>query len=500
MHKAMVLSRQGGRLTVSRETVLQWSFVLTLIAALFGSNMAHARSAPESFADLAEKLLPAVVNISTTQTIKRGEGGPDLPNFPPGSPFEDFFKDFFDKNRPEGRPRTAQSLGSGFIIDPTGYVVTNNHVIDGADEIFVLLQDDTRLPAKLLGTDPKTDVALLKVEPNGDLPFVKFGNSAETRVGDWVIAIGNPFGLGGTVTAGIVSARGRDIRSGPYDNYIQTDASINRGNSGGPMFNMDGEVIGINTAIFSPTGGSVGIGFAVPSSTAEPIVQQLRDFGRTKRGWLGVRIQVVSPEIAETLGLDSAKGALVSSVIEGGPAETAKIQAGDIILTFDGKEVGEMRNLPRIVAGTKVGSNVDVELWRKGKKVTVSVNIEELEEAETAGLIDQPRNEAPAEDEAISSLGLTLSTITPTVKEQFELKSDQKGVLITDVLGDSSAAEKGVRPGDVIVEVGQQEVSTPGDVADRVEQARKDGKKSVLLLLESREGLRFVALRIDDKG
>ncbi|MRG70673.1 Do family serine endopeptidase [Alphaproteobacteria bacterium HT1-32] len=497
MQNALALSRNSGSLTFPRDTFLRWSFTLTLIAALLGTTVAQARSAPESFADLAERLLPAVVNISTTQTIKRGEGGPDLPNFPPGSPFEDFFKDFFDKNRPEGRPRQTQSLGSGFVVDPDGYVVTNNHVIDGADEIFVLLQDDTRLPAKLLGTDPKTDIALLKVETSQKLPFVKFGDSAKSRVGDWVMAIGNPFGLGGTVTAGIVSARGRDIRSGPYDNYIQTDASINRGNSGGPMFNMDGDVIGINTAIFSPTGGSVGIGFAVPSSTAIPVVKQLREFGRTKRGWLGVRIQVVSPEIAETLGLDSARGALVSSVIEGGPAEAAKIQAGDVILTFDGKEVGEMRSLPRIVAGTDVGSKVDVDLWRKGKRVSVKVNIEELEEAETAGLMDQPKTEMRADDEAIKSLGLTLSTITPPLTDKYELKADQRGVLVTDVLGDSSAAEKGVRPGDVIVEVGQQEVQSPKDVAARVEQARKDGKKSVLLLVESREGLRFVALRIE---
>tara|TARA_R110002110_G_scaffold413629_1_gene641261 strand:- start:2834 stop:4333 length:1500 start_codon:yes stop_codon:yes gene_type:complete len=497
MQNALALTRDSGSLTFTRDNVLRWSFTLALIAALLGTTAAQARSAPESFADLAERLLPAVVNISTTQTIKRGEGGPDLPNFPPGSPFEDFFKDFFDKNRPEGRPRQTQSLGSGFIVDPDGYVVTNNHVIDGADEIFVLLQDDTRLPAKLLGTDPKTDIALLKVETSQSLPFVKFGDSAQSRVGDWVMAIGNPFGLGGTVTAGIVSARGRDIRSGPYDNYIQTDASINRGNSGGPMFNMDGDVIGINTAIFSPTGGSVGIGFAVPSSTAKPVVEQLREFGRTKRGWLGVRIQVVSPEIAETLGLDSAKGALVSSVIEGGPAEAAKIQAGDVILTFDGKEVGEMRSLPRIVAGTNVGSNVDVDLWRKGRKVSVKVNIEELEEAETAGLMDEPKAGMQADDEAIKSLGLTLSTITPPLTDKYELKTDQRGVLVTDVLGDSSAAEKGVRPGDVIVEVGQQEVQSPKDVAARVDQARKDGKKSVLLLVESREGLRFVALRID---
>ncbi|MEQ9328231.1 MAG: DegQ family serine endoprotease [Rhodospirillales bacterium] len=497
MQHAQVTPRQSGHLTFSRDNVLRWSFVLALITSLLGANAAHARSAPESFADLAEKLLPAVVNISTTQTLKRGDGGPDMPNLPPGAPFEDFFKDFFERNRPDNRPRQAQSLGSGFIIDPDGYVVTNNHVIDGADEIFVLLQDDTRLPAKLLGTDPKTDIALLKVEPKSKLPYVSFGDSAKSRVGDWVIAIGNPFGLGGTVTAGIVSARGRDINSGPYDNYIQTDASINRGNSGGPMFNMDGEVIGINTAIFSPTGGSVGIGFAVPSSTAMPVVQQLRDFGRTKRGWLGVRIQVVSPEIAETLGLDAPKGALVSSVIEGGPAEAAEIKAGDVILTFDGQKVDEMRKLPRIVASTQVGSKVDVEVWRKGKIVKVAVNVEELEEAETAGLIDEPKGAGKSQDEAVRSLGLTLSTITPDLSQQFELKKEQKGVVVTDVLGDSSAAEKGVRPGDVIVEVGQQEVGSPSDVAAKVEQARKDGKKSVLLLIESREGLRFVALRID---
>lgn len=309
------------------------------------SNPAHAKAPPESFADLAERLLPAVVNIATTQTVDSSRM-PDMPQFPPGSPFEEFFKDFFERNQGQrpSRPRSAQSLGSGFIIDPAGIVVTNNHVIADADEIKVRLQDDTEYEATLIGKDPKTDVAVLSINPgNRELPYVEFGDSGALRVGDWVVAIGNPFGLGGTVTAGIVSARGRDIGQGPYDDFLQTDASINRGNSGGPLFNLEGKVVGINTAIFSQTGGSVGIGFAIASDLASGVVDQLREFGRTRRGWLGVRIQQVSPDIADSLGLDTARGALVADVTPDGPAQAAGIQPGDIITGFNGQPVDEMR-------------------------------------------------------------------------------------------------------------------------------------------------------------
>ena len=356
---------------------------LALIAAAVPVN---ARTAPESFANLAEALLPSVVNISTTQVVE-GRATPQLPQLPPGSPFEEFFKEFFDRSRPQQRQRKSTSLGSGFIINSNGkgesYVVTNNHVIKDADEITVILQDDTRLEAELVGRDKRTDLAVLKVKTDKKLPSLTFGNSDAARVGDWVIAIGNPFGLGGTVTAGIVSARGRDINSGPYDDFIQTDASINRGNSGGPMFNLDGKVIGINTAIFSPSGGSVGIGFAIPSDTAKPVIAQLIKHGQVRRGWLGVHIQAVTDEIAETLGLTKSSGALVASVIEDGPAEKGKIKAGDVILKFDGKTVSAMRKLPRIVAETEVGKTVDVLVWRNNEEITLGVAVGELEEPET---------------------------------------------------------------------------------------------------------------------
>ena len=355
---------------------------------------AYARPAPDSFADLAAKLLPAVVNISSTQDCRRVRGGPgagpEIPMFPPGSPFEQFFKDFLNRNRrraaraavngdnqPPPPERRMQSLGSGFIIDPSGLVVTNNHVIEGADEITVTLQDNTSLKAKVLGRDETGDIALLQVKPDKPLPAVQFGDSDAERVGDWVLAIGNPFGLGGTVTAGIVSARGRDIHQGPYDDFIQTDAAINRGNSGGPLFNMDGQVIGMNTAIYSPSGGSIGIGFSIPANMVKAVVAQLKDFGHPRRGWLGVRIQQVTPDIAESLGLQDATGAMVAGVNDGGPADKAKIHNGDIILKFNGQDVKEMRSLPRIVADSDVGKSVPVLLWRDGKQVTVQATLAE---------------------------------------------------------------------------------------------------------------------------
>jgi serine protease Do len=339
----------------------------SFIAAPSVVTPAYARAAPESFADLAEKLLPSVVNISTTQLTKKQGRGLEVPQFPPGSPFEEFFRDFFDRNRPDSQPRKSTALGSGFIVDPAGYVVTNYHVIENAEEITVILQDDTNLKAKIIGRDTKTDLALLKVEPTKPLPAVKWGDSDKSRVGDWVVAIGNPFGLGGTVTAGIISARKRNINSGDYDSFLQTDASINRGNSGGPMFNLKGEVIGVNTAIFSPSGGSIGIGFAIPARQASLIVNQLRKYGRTRRGWLGVRIQTVTDQIAESLELEGAGGALVAGVTKDGPAEAAGLKAGDVVLSFDGRKVKQMRELPRIVAETPIEKEVKLKVWRNGK-------------------------------------------------------------------------------------------------------------------------------------
>lgn len=459
---------------------------------------AIARAAPETFADLAEKLLPAVVNISTTQTITASSDDRALP---PGTPFEEFFKEFEDRMRPNGEPRSrrAQSLGSGFIVDKSGYVVTNNHVIRDADEILIRMQDDSEFEATLVGTDPKTDIAVLKFDPRDvDLPVVKFGNSDEMRVGDWVVAIGNPFGLGGTVTAGIVSARGRDIGQGPYDDFIQTDAAINKGNSGGPLFNIDGEVIGVNTVIFSQSGGSVGIGFAVSSALADPVVDQLREFGRTRRGWLGVRIQEVTDEVAESLSLDGARGALVAHVNDKGPAKSAGIRAGDVILKFNSRNVGSMRELPKIVAQTPIGKDVPVELWRGGRVVSVTANIGELEEAEKKALLasggPQPQ---PAKPDRVESLGLELSAISDDMRGKYSLGDDTKGVVVTDVDPNGPAA-RDLRPGDVIVEVQQTPVMSPSSVQKGIATAKDAGKKSVLLTVNRGGEMRFVALRITE--
>ena len=479
-----------------------WAVTLLAAMALLLAGLASpARAVPESFADLAEKMLPTVVSISTSQVVG-GSSTTDGPQIPPGTPFEDLFRDFFNNN-PHGNGngdaprRRAAAFGSGFIIDPSGYIVTNNHVIEDADEITVILHDDTRYPAKIIGRDDKTDIALLKVEPTTPLPSTSWGDSNRARIGDWVVAIGGPFGLGGTVTAGIISSLKRNINAGPYDNFIQTDASINRGNSGGPMFNMAGEVIGVNTAIFSTTGGSVGIGFAVPSAIVQRVVAQLREFGRTKRGWLGVRIQTVTDEIAESLRLDSARGALVASVTEKGPAEAAKIEPGDVVLTFDGKPVDSMRELPRIVAETPIGKKVPVEVWRKGKTVKLQVVIGELEESEVEQASAKPDGATPdARPTDIEALGLSVTGITDTLREEFGLPAGLSGVLITGVAADGTAAEKGLRPGDVIVEVGQEEVRTPAQIVAKVTEARESGRKSVLLLVNRKGDLRFFAVRI----
>ena len=489
---------------------------LVALPPLADDGRAWARSAPESFADLAEKLLPAVVNISTTTVSKdqpaqqqpaprggeRGgqRRGPEMPQFPPGSPFEEFFKDFFDRQqRPDGPPRRATSLGSGFIIDATGFIVTNSHVIQDADEITVRLHDDADFKAKVVGRDAKTDLALLKIEPGSrKLAAVSFGDSTKARVGDWVLAIGNPFGLGGSVTAGILSARARDINQGPYDDFLQTDASINRGNSGGPLFNMDGQVIGINTAIISPSGGSIGIGFAVPSSLAKTYIQQLRDYGRTRRGWLGVRIQGVTDEIADNLGLTPTRGALVASVTEGGPAEKARIKAGDVIVSFDGRPIPDMRRLPRIVAETSIEKDVEVKVWRDGKEVALRARVGELDESETPTLASVPRDGGKGNERQgkVDALGVQLSQLTPELRQRFDISDTADGVLVLEVDPSGPAAEKGVRPGDVVVEVGQEEVKTPSDLVAKLKKAQTAGRKSVLLLIDRQGEMRFVALRI----
>ena len=471
--------------------------------ALLAPAAQAAHPAPDGFADLAARLLPGVVNISTTQTLKPGPDGrgPDMPVFPPGSPFEQFFKDFMERGHPGQRtpqptpqPRKTQSLGSGFVIDPAGIVVTNNHVIDGADEITVVLQDGTSLKATLIGRDERSDVAVLKVVSDKPLAAVAFGDSDKARVGDWVVAIGNPFGLGGSVTAGIVSARGRDINQGPYDNFIQTDAAINNGNSGGPLFNMDGEVIGINTAIYSPSGGSIGIGFSIPANLAKSVVAQLRDFGRARRGWLGVRIQQVSPDIAESLGMKEPAGAMVAGVNPGGPADVARIRNGDIILKFNGQDVKEMRTLPRIVAQTDIGRSVPVVLWRDGREVTLQAAVGEMPDDQKAAEAAPPDKKAAPQPLELTALGLRLLAITPDVREKYQLPASQKGVVIADVLAGTPAADKGLKAGDVILEVQQEEVSTPADVQDKVEKTRKANRRSVLMLVQTGDGLHWVPL------
>lgn len=479
-----------------------WLLALPLAASLawLPAN-ADARGAPDSFADLVENLQPAVVNVSTTQMVGGGdeEGGLEF-DFPPGSPFRDFF-DQFNRRRgeEEERPRRAQSLGSGFIIDAEGFVVTNNHVIEGADKITVTLADDTSYDAELIGRDTKTDLALLKIHADRAFPFVSWGNSDKMRVGDWVIAIGNPLGLGGTVTAGIVSARQRDIRSGPYDDFIQTDAPINRGNSGGPLFNMDGAVIGINTAIYSQSGGSIGIGFSIPSNLADGVIEQLRKFGTTRRGWLGVQIQQVTDEIAESLGLGNARGALVAGVLDNSPAKAAGVKEGDVILKFDGRDVVESRKLPRIVADTAVKKTVKVVVWRGGKEVTVDVTLGELEKFDEANLPAGTSEDEPAKpvERSFDELGLSLSTITPTLAAELGLGEGVEGVIITDVDGASAAAENGLREGDVITEVFQEKVLTPDAVGAKIKDARQRGLRSILLTVRTGDDQRFVGLRID---
>jgi serine protease Do len=476
-----------------------------------GAGVAFARGAPDGFADLAEKLLPAVVNVSSTQSVQAKNGppsGPDVPIFPPGSPFEQFFKDFLNRGHPgqngeAPRPeRRAQSLGSGFIIDASGLVVTNNHVIEGADEISVILQDNTTLKAEVVGRDETGDLALLKVKSDKPLPTVEFGDSSTARVGDWVLAIGNPFGLGGTVTAGIVSARSRDIRQGPYDDFIQTDAAINRGNSGGPLFNMDGKVIGINTAIFSPSGGSIGIGFSIPSNMAKTVVFQLKQFGHPRRGWLGVRIQQVTPELAESVGLKDTAGAMVAGVTDGGPAEKSSIKGGDIILKFDGQDVKDMHALPRIVAETDVGKKVKVDLWRDGKAVSIDAVLDEKPSDEKLASIDTGKKapEAPSSARELADFGMQIAPITQDLKDRFQIGADQKGVVITNVKDGSVAAERGLKPGDVIVEVQQADVTSPDDVTKRIDAQRAQDRKSVLMLIQGQDGMRYVPLPLTKSG
>lgn len=471
------------------------------LPALAGAPTA---AGPTSVADLAEGLLDAVVNISTSQTATAPERQIPLPKAPDGSPLQEFFDEFFKNHNknggPGGAPRKIQSLGSGFVIEAEGLIVTNNHVIDGADEITANFSDGSKLKAEVVGRDKKTDLALLRVKPAKPLKAVKFGDSDKARVGDWVMAIGNPFGFGGSVTVGIVSARNRDINSGPYDNFIQTDAAINKGNSGGPLFDMYGDVVGINTAIVSPTGGSIGIGFAVPSKTAIAVIEQLKQFGETRRGWLGVRIQAVTEDLAEGLGLKEPKGALVAGITEKGPAEKAGIQAGDVIVRFDGRDVPNVRELPRMVADTPISKDVDVVVLRKGKEISVKVALGRLEEGEKLAAAEKSgKPDATPVPTAPKVAGLTLAPLDAATRARFKIKDAvAKGVVVTEVEPNSSAAEKRIVPGDTILEVGQEEVKTAEDVAKRLEALKKDGRKRPLLLIASSEGeMRFVTIAVE---
>lgn len=460
-----------------------------------------------SLADLAERVMPAVVNISAVTTSDtRGRNLPQLPQLGPDTPFGDLFEEFFNR-RGQGQPgqpgqppqqRRSQSAGSGFVIDPSGIIITNNHVIGDANEITVIFNSGLRLKAEIVGKDAKVDLAVLRVKHDKPLDAVKFGDSDRMRIGDPVMAIGNPFGLGSSVSSGIVSARNRDIQQGPYDTYIQTDAAINKGNSGGPLFNMNGEVIGINTAILSPTGGSVGIGFAVPSSLAINVVDQLREFGETRRGWLGVRIQSVDDATAEALGLGSARGALIAGIDEKGPAKPAGLEVGDVIVKFDGKEVKDSRDLPRIVAGTPVGKDVPIAVIRKGKEVTKSVKLGRLEDGEKVQAATARPNAEPAKPAVTTALGLELSPQTDELRKRYSIKDGVKGVVITKVDPNSNAADKRIAIGELVVEVGQEAVNSPEDVSKRLETLKKEGKKSALLLVANGQGeVRFVAVAMN---
>jgi serine protease Do len=464
--------------------------VLALILFAGAPQMVLARPAPDSFADLAGKLLPTVVNIATSQTLKSQQVGVDLP---PDSPLQDLFKDFLG---PQNVPRKVTSLGSGFIIDASGLVVTNNHVIEGADQITVTLNDGTSLPAKLLGRDDKTDLALLKVVSKKPLPATHWGDSDKARIGDWVIAIGNPFGLGSTVTAGIVSARNRDIASGPYDDFIQTDASINRGNSGGPLFDMDGSVVGVNSAIYSPSGGSVGIGFSIPSNLAHEVIDQLRQFHQVRRGWLGVRVQAVNADIAEGLGLSSATGALVADISGNGPAAHSGLHNGDLIVRFDGKPVGDSRALPRLVADTPIGKKVTIDFVRKGQKMSAQVVLGRLPGSGNAPPKKAAAAPLPKGAQNHARLGLTLAPLDGAARAKFRVGKDVQGVVVVGVDPNGPAAEKAIRPGDVIVEVQNQPVHSPDDVSKRIDTDSKSGRKVEVLLFNRGGNLAFVALRL----
>ena len=476
--------------------------LLTLLLSAAIPSRAESPETPfsEVFAQLAARLVGVVVNISTTQAIAApGAKGTPEAQLTPGSPLDEFFRDFFSDKGAPGAPNSsaprAASLGSGFIVDPSGIIVTNNHVIANAEQITVTLSDDTTLQAEVIGRDAVTDLAVLKVEPKAPLPAAIWGDSTKTRVGDWVLAIGNPFGLGGTVTSGIISATARDIHSGPYDDFLQTDASINRGNSGGPMFSLGGEVIGINTAIFSPSGGSIGIGFAVPSALARPIIEQLRATGKVERGWIGAHIQPVTDEIAEAIGLDKGRGAMIATIDPASPAAQVKLQPGDVILAYDGKPIDRSRQLPRLVAGTPPETPVKLTVWRDGKEHEVELKIAALNPNRAPAPAPEP--EKPKPPPSIDALGLKLVKLTPELRKQYSVPDAAKGAVISEVSQNSPGAAQGLRPGDLVVALGHEPVAGLEELQQKIAAAKKNGHRNVLVRVEREGNTRFVALPLE---
>lgn len=441
------------------------------IASLGFSGEAGAQF--PSFADLAEKLTPSVVNISSFSQSETENG--------------------------EGNTPLSESLGSGFIIDGNGYIITNNHVVDKAESISITLSDNTKTEARVIGKDPKTDLALIKIETKRPLNVVKFGDSDKIRVGDWVLAIGNPFGLGSSVTAGIVSAKSRDIESGPYDSFIQTDASINQGNSGGPMFNLQGEVIGISSAIFSTTGASQGVGFAIPANLAGWVISQLKEHGEVKRGWIGIKIQPNTPEIADSLGISANQGVVVSGVTEQGPAQKAGLQAGDIVLSFNRQPIDNTKNLSRLIAETKIGTPAPIEIWRSGQKQTLTVPIELMPEETPLSAAKETASDAaetPDNGESLNIIGFTVKEISPELAERYKLAPSTSGVVVTDILPNSDASRKGIKIGDIIVKIDKRNIIGESAFHEYVNDARRENNRPVLLAIQGQEALHFVAVKL----
>ena len=489
MYNSLVLGASNAKdvTKVMRFRTIGFAILLTVLFLFSQSLNLKARSAPESFADLVEESSPAVVNITTStkvadNVVPRGV-------VPEGSPFEDLFRDFSDRNPNRRGPRNTSALGSGFVVSKDGYVVTNNHVIDGADEILVEFPDLTEYSAKVVGIDRNIDIALLKIETDRPLPFVEFGDSDLSRVGDWVMAIGNPLGQGFSVSAGIVSARNRTL-SGSYDDYIQTDAAINRGNSGGPLFNMDGDVIGVNTAILSPTGGSIGIGFSMSSNVVSPVVEQLKEFGEVRRGWLGVTIGPVTEDIAETLGMDKAVGAIVSDITSGGPADDAGIEVADVIVLFDGQSVANSGELVRLVGKAPVGSTVTVVVMRNTRRKMIDVVLGQRPQNLTA----MPQKSVENEPQGV--VGMKLSEIDETLRESKSLPENAKGLFVLSVDEMSDAYAKDIRPGDIITDAGQKVIKTVDEFKAQILSTKEAGRNSILLLVRRDGQPRFVVIDI----